>query len=425
LRLVASCILILIVISFAGALSTVRTPAAKSPSNDPSYVLVGGQNGTWFSSDQDPRLDKIDLGNYSKNSLSPVSGDGTVWSGGWNGSQWLISGWGTDQGLNGSDPYIFLYNGQKQVIGGSLSLYPAETTWLGGDVFAASSGGRYWLLCGLGSGNLTAYGTGNHMSLAIFDGSTFTDLSPRVPHQNDEILYANAWNGQYWLVGGGYGGDGILFTYDGRNIVDLTQRIGEAVPGFASVQAIAWNGLYWLIGGDGFLAAYDGHEFTDLTSGLDSILGPDIACCSSVNAIAWNGFQWMLGGGAPVAQVGYSRAWLVNYADNRFTDLTSNLSNSNSYSGGSSILSIGAIGSSWIIGGYFGSQGWLFVDNNGAFTNLSRLVSDFTYVDWIGTTALNNASSTPYYHGYHGPTQPQTATVVWAKDRLVSAASPY
>jgi len=297
-----------------------------------------------------------------------------------------------------------------------LNLFQAETTWLGGDVFAASSNGRYWLLSGLGSGNLTSYANSNHMSLAIFDGSTFTDLSARVPNQRDDILYANAWNGEYWLVGGGFGTDGVLFTYDGRTIVNLTKFIAQAVPSFGSVQSIAWNGLFWLIGGVGFLAAYDGHQFTDLTTGLDSVLGPDVAYGSSVNTIAWNGFEWMLGGGTPVAQIGYSQAWLVNYANNRFTDLTFNLFNSTSYNGGSSILSIGAIGTSWIIGGYFSGQGWLFADLNGSFTNLSSLVSSFTYVDWVGTTEPSNAGSTLYFHGYHGPAQPQAAVVVWAKD---------
>jgi hypothetical protein len=56
------------------------------------YILVGGQEGSWFSKSQIPRLLKIDLGTNSTTSLIPVTGDGTVWTGGSNSSDWLISG---------------------------------------------------------------------------------------------------------------------------------------------------------------------------------------------------------------------------------------------------------------------------------------------------------------------------------------------
>jgi hypothetical protein len=258
------------------------------------------------------------------------------------------------------------------------------------------------------------------MSLAVFDGSSFTDLSRQVPRQTDAILYTNAWNGQYWLVGGGFGSDGSLFTYDGRTIVSLTNVITEAVPSFGSVQSVAWNGLYWLLGGVGFLAAYDGHQFTDLTPKLDSVLAPDIVEYTSVNSIAWNGYEWMVGGGTPVAQTYYGHAWLVSYSNNQFTDLTPKLYNPSSINeGDSSILSIASVGTSWVVGGYLRNQGWLITDLNGSFTNISRLVSSYTYVNWVGANSQGNGKPTPYYRGYHGPTQPQTAVIVWARERMV------
>jgi len=362
---------------------------------DASYVMVGGQNGTWFGPGQAPRLEKIELGNYSVTPLTPVPTEGTVWGGGFNGSQWLISGWGEDNGPNGSDPYIFLYDGNRQVIGGSLNQYQAETTWHGGDIFAASSNGKEWLLSGLGSGNLTSYGDINHMSLSMFDGNNFRDLSSSVPHQQDAILYANAWNGKYWLVGGGYDDFGILFSFDGKKIVNLTPAIAQAVQSFGSVQSLAWNGYYWLIGGEDFLAMYDGYRVTDLTSKLDAVLQLNYNCCSSVNAIAWDGIEWVLGGGTPVAELDYSYAWLAKYAGGEFTDLSRKISpNGTDLVPTSSILSISASGGSWIIGGYIGSRGALYEYNGQSFTNLSHLVTGYTYVNWVGALLVRK----------HGPT---------------------
>jgi hypothetical protein len=238
------------------------------------------------------------------------------------------------------------------------------------------------------------------MSLALFDGYNFTDLSSSVPNQRDAILYANVWNGQYWLVGGGYDDDGTLFSFNGTNIANLTAQIAQAVRTFGSVQSLAWNGDYWLIGGVNFLAAYTGREFIDLTDKLDNVLAMSGGCCSSVNTIAWNGIEWLLGGGTPVAQTGYSHAWLVEYAFNRFTDLTPEISPPISgEEPNSSILSIAVAGTSWVIGGYLKGRGSLLEYSERGFTNLSDLVSDFTYVNWVGVAAVgayNREVSRPY-----------------------------
>ena len=273
-----------------------NTSASIAVSTDPGYVMVGGQNGTWFGPGQAPRLEKVELESDSATPLVPAPTGGTVWGGSWNGSQWLISGWGEDLPTpNGSNPYIFLYNGDKQVVGGSLEQYQAEMTWHGGDIFAASSDGDDWLVSGLGSGNLSAslpsfHGI-NHMSLALFNGSNFTDLSPMVPDQRDFILYTNAWNGHYWLIGGGYEDSGALYSFDGTKIVDLSSELSDAIPTFGSIQSVAWNGEYWLIGGVNFLASYDGHSFVDLTSRLNAARESDGDCCGSVNTIAWDGAE--------------------------------------------------------------------------------------------------------------------------------------
>ena len=369
---------------------------------DSNYVLVGGQNGTWFETGQTPRLERLDLDNYSVTHLTPVPGGGTVWGGGWNGSQWLISGWGEDDGANGSDPYIYLYDGRSQVLGGSLDQYEAESSWRGGDIFAASYNGKEWLLSGLGSGILPPLTNqpNNHMSLSTFDGRDFTDLSDSVPRQRDAVLYTNAWNGQYWLVGGGYDTDGVLFSSDGVNMVDLTAQIAQAVPSFGSVQSIAWNGYYWLIGGVNFLAAYDGYAFADLTNKLDAALTQSGACCTSVNAIAWDGAEWMLGGGTPVAQTDYGQAWLVTYSSTTFVDLTPEIKQLATDSvPNSSILAVAAAPNSWVIGGYSKNQGFLYEYSGKSFTNLSGLVGNFTYVNWVGAERVqNNVQRSPNAH---------------------------
>ena len=383
-----------IVIVLIVALFGLNVPAARGASiqvlpRDSGYLLIGGQNGTWFESGQAPRLEKVDLFNFSVRTLVPAVGPGVVWTGGWNGSQWLISGFGVAGGPNGSNPYLYLYNGQTQIRGSSEEQYGAEASWRGGDVFATSSNGRDWLLSGLGSGILPSYSPSevNHMSLATFDGNNFTDLSGELPEQMDAILYANAWNGKLWLIGGGYADNGVLYSYDGSTFQDLTPQLKRMVLTFGSIQSLSWNGNYWLIGGMNFLAKYDGKEFTDLTPKLISALGWTGTCCTSINAIAWNGQEWMMGGGAPIAQFLDSTAWLASYTSNNFVNLSPNLGPVSTEVNASSILTVTSTGDSWIIGGYANGHGMLYSDELSTFTNLSKLVSNFTYVNWVGAGA--------------------------------------
>lgn len=355
------------------------------------YILVGGQNGTWFKRGQAPRLYRILLSNYMVTRLIPVPSQGTVWGGGWNGSQWLISGWGTEPGPKGSNPYIYLHNGQDQIVARTLNQYDSESSWHGGDVFAASYNGKRWLLSGLGSDALPPVSKQafNHMSLATFDGSNFTDLSAIVPRQKDAILYANAWNGKYWLVGGGYIRFQVLFAFDGAKVTDLTAQAEKSVPTFGPVQSIAWNGRYWLIGGVGFLVSFDGLRFVDLTSGLSSLLGAGF----TVNAMAWDGQEWMLAGGSPVAQLRPSKAWVVTYSSFGFVDLSRSLpSYVTNTTRSSSILTIAFAYSSWILGGYSGLHGGILLSyRDGSFMDLSNLTKDMSYVIWVGAGVLKGS----------------------------------
>jgi hypothetical protein len=367
-----------------------------------SYVFVGGQNGTWFQKGQSPKLYQVSLQNNAYVQLDPVRSGGTVWGGGFNGSQLLVSGWGSDDSSFG--PYVWLYNGAHVITAGSLDQYGQASSWSGGDIFAASYNGKEWLLTGLGSGPLPSFNNGsvNHMSLGTFNGRAFTDLSYLVPDQEDAILYANAWNGQYWLVGGGYLSDGVLFTFDGNRTVDLTAQAGNAISNFASVQSIAWNGDYWLIGGIGFLAKYDGHNFVDLTPLLERQLSN--TNFHSVNAIAWNGQSWMIGGGTPIAQLTPSHAWLAAYSPAGFVNLSSELpSYVTNGTQSSSILTITSANGLWILGGYSGNHGILLTYKEGLLTDYSDLVLGLTYVDWV---------SSPHF----------ASDEIWAEGSLTSCA---
>jgi hypothetical protein len=351
------------------------------------YVFVGGQNGSWFQQGQYSRLYQISLPNYSYTTLNPVRSGGTVWGGAFNGTQLLVSGWGTDDDSPG--PYIWLYDGARVVSQNSLDDYGDASSWSGGDIFAASYNGKTWLLSGLGSGALPGFSAGgasNHMALGIFNGVSFTDLSSIVPDQQDAILYANAWNGQYWLVGGGWLRQGELFTLSGdtHQVNDLLLQATEDISNFTSVQSLAWNGNYWLIGGMGFLAEYDGHHFIDLTKQLEYALGTSVFY--SVNSLAWNGQSWLIGGGMPIAQLGPSHAWAVVFARDGFRNLASSLpaSFSNRWQN-SSILGVTAIGGTWVLGGYVGNRGFLASYSETSVTDCSYLVDNFTYVDWVSS----------------------------------------
>jgi hypothetical protein len=353
-----------------------------------SYVLVGGQNGTWFNGSQFPRLLQISISTHSIRKLNPVLGQGTVWSGDSNGSDWLISGWGADENSGSPNPYLYLFNGSNAL--GDQTEDAAEAEWNGGDVFSISSNGSSWFLSGMGSGVLDSYSTGtsNHFSAGLFNGTVFTDLSSLLPEQMDGILYSNAFGNNEWLVGGGYLGEGVLFSFNGTSFTDLTSLIASEVPEFHSIQSIAWNGKYWLIGGMGFLAMYNNSVFTDLTPELSAILLRQALSSSFfVNSVAWNGSTWLIGGGDAVAMDTFaSAAWLASYGSAGFADLSGALPiNASQTNSDASVLSIASSPQyGWLIGGYIGNSGMLLSYDFGNTTNLSGLTGDMSYVTWVG-----------------------------------------
>lgn len=378
-----------------------------------SYLLVGGQEGTWFRTNQESRLYQVYISNRSVTELTPTVEPSAIWTGAWNGSQWLISGFGAaSTALNASNPFIYLYDGQHQIVAGTPLLGKQQASWSGGDIFAASYGSKKWLLSGLGFGSIGGPKYSNRMSLGTFDGYNFTDISSSIPNQWDAILYANDWNGQYWLVGGGYeGNEGVLFRYDGSRFTDLSPKLGSVIPQFDSVQAIGWNGNYWLIGGVGFLVKYDGQEFTDLNPQLNTVLNPKNAlhyteCCSSVNVVKWNGLSWVVGGGAPIATTAPLSAWMVTYHDGSFDDITSKIpANIVNSARNSSILAAAYVEESWFFGGYSNGRGMLLSYSDSKVTDLSYLVEgSVSTVNWVGGgEILNQSASTGSLHAANYP----------------------
>lgn len=382
-------------------------PGVLGTSNSLDNILVGGQNGTWFTNGQYPTLSIISLDNFASAALRPIPGDaaqqGTVWGGGWNGSAWFVSGWGT----NGNDsspsylqnPYFHVYATNGTLLSGrdpSINV-SQEDEWKGGDIFAASSNGTEWFVSGMGSGILPSYSplATNHLSVGLINDSYFTDLSSLLSRQMDGILYTNAYGGGEWLVGGGWMYKGVLFSFNGTCFTDLTSEISSAVPTFHSVTSIAWNGQYWLIGGAGFVARYNGSSFTDLTSELNNSLDTEVDKISttglnSVNAIVWNGSDWLLGGGLTDGYVGGpSYAWLAAYNSSAFADLTNLLpAYAQHPSSISSVLWIAYVSGKgcWIVGGYSGGHGLLLeVQSNWIVQDLSGMVAGMRYVNWVGS----------------------------------------
>jgi hypothetical protein len=373
------------------------------------YILAGGQQGSWFTTQQYPELVSVSTTNFSVTSLDTTSGQGTIWTGGSNGSAWLATGWGIRDGL---DPYIDLFNNsalQKLALSNTQSVSSAELEWAGGDVFSASWNGSAWLLSGMGSGELyPGQGVSNHLSMALLlSNGTFIDLSKQVPNQQDGILYANSWDGSEWLVGGGWYGynSGDLFLYSPSGAVtDLTSQISSAVPEFNSVQSIAWNGHYFLIGGIGFLASYDPYAgtFQDLTSDLSLVMGPNSLSngnVNSVNSISWTGSSWLVAGGFPIAFYGSENqtAWVASVSQNAlsgmfYQDLTRYALPSYDLSvDNSTILSAACSQVGCVLGGSSDSKGLLVWFDGSSPNDLSSMLHDqTTYIQWVGLAPLIN-----------------------------------
>jgi hypothetical protein len=300
---------------------------------------------------------------------------------------------------------MFLYHRNMDSISYDVKKINKEMkSWSGGDVFSASWGGNdNWLVSGLGSGDICS--GANHMSLGLFNGSNFIDLSTKLPCE-DYILYSSAWNGHYWLIGGGYLSNGALYSYTPSNgtINSLSSLISSTLgTSLPSVTSIGWNGTSWLIGGMGFLAELQAGRAIDLTKDFNSTAPNVLVYPNSVNSIIWDSSNktWYFGGGLPMSLTPSlagkaEQAWLDSYTGTgpgTFADLTSKIPADRLDTSNSAILSLSLLKSTstLVIGGYSTpapNQGMLlFYDiKSGTITDESSTVSGFGYVDWVGAS---------------------------------------
>ena len=226
-----------------------------------SYWLIGGY-GT-------KTLIKYDGVSTYTDLTSNIAGMSSVGSLAWNGSYWLIGGGGGT-----STKTLIKYDG--------VSTYTDLTSNISGmtDVYSAVWNGSYWLIGSFGTKTLVKY-----------DGvSTYTDLTSNIAGMTN--VYSAAWNGSYWLIGGGdsdWLGGGTstktLIKYDGvSTYTDLSYSRSD-------VHDLVWNGSYWLIREgifyETYLTKYDGSSYTDLSK---------ISGMNSVGCVAWNGSYWLIGG---------------------------------------------------------------------------------------------------------------------------------
>jgi hypothetical protein len=397
------------VLSNMYVLGTTGTDCSTSSAlNSRETLIAGGQNGTWFKLGQTPRLYKIAL-NSTKIEREPTfESQGTIWSGSHNGTHWLISGWGSNR--YGANPPIMIYDSRFLIVYRSTDP-DHNSSWYGGDIFASSYGRNQWLISGMGSGPFSGM-KGNHMTLATLDGSKFKDLTKFVPRLQLGILYANEWNGTEWMIGGGGDLQGVLFTFDGTKIQDLTSQASKSVKSFGPVTSLAWNGTDWLIGGVQSLYIYHDSRFIDVTNTLAGAVGKEFY---SVNAISWDqqDRMWLLGGGLPKANVKHGRAWIATLSSsNKARDLTALIS---CYlpSEGSSILTSSFAGGLWALGG-FGTRDnhplpVLLVISLPTYivNDFSQGLEDLTYVIWVKfATSDRGPTKMPSKCGSSGETIP-------------------
>jgi len=352
--------------------------------------MVGGQRGRWLTPDQTPRLYRIglqDLGTWPDGPsvectpLTPVQGNGTVWSGAYNYNYWLISGWGCNE-PGDSNPYLFGYDGQKSVK--ISSQYDAQVTWRGGDVFSITPIDSYsWLLTGHADATIDrkAHLEVGWIDLYLDDDDVkYRSLTDHLPCQDTGSLFASDFdpNGLF-LLGGGYEQGGDLIKYDGSQFINLEDQVRLIHGLFKPIRAIKHNGSKWLIGGEDILLEYDGANFTDLTAKMQVSLKTKFC----INAIEWNNSNWVIGGGIPLADESqYDVAWLCTYDGSTIEDISMVLQDSmrKPTKIGSSVLSLAYTSEGIVIGGFADDKAKLQL----GYKDISGLIgSDMTYVHWV------------------------------------------
>ncbi len=169
-----------------------------------------------------------------------------------------------------------------------------------GGVYAAVWNGTAWLLGGQATWNgttsaaLVAWKNGVFTNLSGLIANSFVNgSSPRPPSKGDWGVWALAWNGTAWLVGGNGSRGATLLSFRGTTVTDLSPQLASS-RGSGWILLLAWNGTTWLIGGYHVLEAYAAGVFVDY-------LPTSPFAGSGAFGADWNGTAWLIGGGPPAA----------------------------------------------------------------------------------------------------------------------------
>ncbi|MGA8605023.1 MAG: hypothetical protein WB788_08215 [Thermoplasmata archaeon] len=155
-------------------------------------------------------------------------------------------------------------------------------------------------------GGIGVYSQVSGFSLPVFAALSPGPSGPTVVNETSLVqsyffeggVYAIAWNGSSWLIGGqrspGGADQGVLIALSGGTVTNLTGRVADHFAG-GGVWSVGWNGTSWLIGGNSSkaatLVAWNNGSFTDLSS---RVVGHGSQ--PWVQMLVWNGGEWMVGG---------------------------------------------------------------------------------------------------------------------------------
>ena len=151
---------------------------------------------------------------------------------------------------------------------------------------------------------------GGHLgALGQYDmsGGSFTDISGLMPGVFTADMPIIGGGGSSWLISNRNSSPYLeLYSYNGSNIIDLTEEMHAFGWTMGVISSLAANGAEWLIGGNnGFtpqLITYNGTSFVGHYPELQAAGWTD----GDITAIAANGTEWLIGGQTPPEAVNCS-----------------------------------------------------------------------------------------------------------------------
>ncbi len=232
--------------------------------------------------------------------------------------------------------------------------------------------------------------------LYLYDGSTVTDLSPRLesadPAVNEKILITGKIgnNGSSWLIGTTRVGERVhLYSFDGTTWTDLTEQLLSAVPNTVTGGlSFSWNGSYWLIAHNpGHLVKYDGQTFVDL---MPQIPNPENNV--TIMDMEWNGSYFLF---TMLGPANHGRVY--KYDGSAFTRLTE-------FPAEGYITNLGWNDDYWLLGGFNG-QALLKYDgttiSDTGFTNRFQVTIAPIKKNWLVSGSLFDGEK--YVDGVYVP----------------------